>query len=62
MSFVYNPTFVLGGNFQGCRALSAAMLIVCHHSKGVFVVWLEVLDGDLHFAWPAGVQRPLSAE
>ena len=52
-------TFSLGGHFERCRALALPVAVVCHDPEAIFGVWHEVLDGDLHLPWTAGIYYPL---
>ena len=52
-------TFSLGGDFECCRALALTVAVVSRDSEAIFGVWHEVLDGDLHFPWTAGIHHPL---
>lgn len=52
-------TFRLGGYPQRRWTLSRPVSVVGHHAEGIFGVWHEVLNGDLHFSWTTGVHYPL---
>lgn len=52
-------TFGLGGHFERCGTLSLAVAIVGHNPEAVLGVRHEVLDGDLHLPWTAGVHHSL---
>lgn len=53
-------TFSLGGHFERCRALARPVAVVSHDSEAIFGVWHQILDGDLHLSWTAGIHNPLS--
>lgn len=52
-------TFSLGGHFERCRALALAVAVMGYNPEAIFGVWHEVLDGDLHLPWTAGIHNSL---
>lgn len=52
-------TFSLGGHFERCGALSLAVAIVGNNPEAILGVWHQVLDGDLHLSWTAGIHYSL---